>query len=157
MNRNIKISCPDCLAILINHGSRLYCPKCSNFFPIIEGIPSFSQVNPLFEGRFTDHVKNFKYRKNWAYSIVEKVDIRKRRIAFLRKCLKDFNKNSLILDIGCGGGGWGLFLKRYGYVIGMDISIGSLKFAKNIYEDLVHASVSSIPFPSNYFDAVVRL
>jgi len=37
----------------------------------------------------------------------------------------------------------------------MDISIGSLKHARSVYEDVIHASITQIPFPSNYFDAVV--
>jgi ubiquinone/menaquinone biosynthesis C-methylase UbiE len=40
-------------------------------------------------------------------------------------------------------------------VVGTDVSVGSLKYAQNIYKQVVHASVTQLPFPSGYFDAVV--
>ncbi|MCK4348104.1 MAG: methyltransferase domain-containing protein [Thermoplasmatales archaeon] len=135
--------------------SELLCRACDREYHIIEGIPSFTDIDPLFEDRFIEHVKPGRFENKWFYPVLEKTDITKRRISFLKKCLKSLNRNSLILDVGCGGGGWGLILKRYGCVVGLDTSLGSLKYAKNIYENVVHASVSRIPFPSNYFDAVV--
>ena len=39
--------------------------------------------------------------------------------------------------------------------MGTDVSMGSLKYARNIYKQVVHASVTQLPFPSGYFDAVV--
>jgi ubiquinone/menaquinone biosynthesis C-methylase UbiE len=155
MNNNIKIACPICYTILNSQSVGLACAKCKKSFSYKEGIPSFTEVSPLFEGRFKEHIKNSKFEKKRFYLFLENFDISRRRISFLKKCLKLLNKNSLILDIGCGGGGCGVILKRYGYVIGLDISIGSLQYAKNIYEDVIHASVSRIPFTSNYFDAVV--
>jgi len=152
---NIKIVCPDCLSGLTNQNEGLVCALCKKKFPLIDGIPSVTEVNPLFEGRFIEYGKPSRFERTWFHPILEKVDITRRRISFLKKCLKSLNKNSLILDVGCGGGGWGLILKRYGTVVGMDVSMGSIKYARNIYKDVVHASVSRIPFPSNYFDAVV--
>lgn len=155
MHSNIKIACPLCLSILKNQGLRLACPKCKKHFSYREGIPSFAEVNPLFEGRFIEHIKPSKFEKSWFYPLLEKMDIGRRRISFLNKCLRLLNKNSLILDIGCGGGGSGLFLKRYGTVVGMDVSITSLRYARTIYENVLHASIDEIPFPSNYFNAIV--
>ena len=73
----------------------------------------------------------------------------------MKKCLKLLNKDSLILDIGCGGGGWGSISNRYGIVIGIDVSMGSLRYARTIYKKVIHASVTKMPFPSGYFDAIV--
>jgi len=155
VNKNFKIVCPDCLSNLEKQDVGLACLKCHNHFSYKDGIPSFTESNPLFEDRFIEHIKKSKYDNCWFYPLLEKIDIRRRRISFLKKYLKLLKKDSFILDVGCGGGGWGQILKCYGSVIGLDISIGSLKYANNIYMDVVHASVSRIPFPSNYFDAVV--
>ena len=155
MNCNINMVCPFCLSFLSNQGAKLACPECNNHFSIIDGIPSFAEISPLFEGRFIEHQKKSKYENNWFFPVLENIDIRRRRIFFLKKCLKLLNKESLLLDIGCGGGGWGLILNRYGIVIGMDVSMSSLRFARNIYKKVIHASVTQMPFPSDYFDAVV--
>ena len=154
MNCNIKIVCPACLSNLSKLNEGLVCLNCGKRFPLIDGIPSFTELNPLFEGRFIEHLKPSRFENTWFYRTLEKADITRRRISFLRKCLKLPNKKSLILDVGCGGG-WGLILKRYGTVVGIDVSLNSLEYARNIYKHVVHASVTQIPFPSGYFDAVV--
>lgn len=61
-----------------------------------------------------------------------------------------------ILDAGCGtGAGMSTYLSRYGTVIGIDISPNALKFCRmKPYLRLAQASVSEIPFKSNYFDLV---
>ena len=153
--RQIELLCPTCLTVLVKKGSSLFCKKCCQWYPVVNGIPSFTELNPLFEGRFIEHGKASRFENAWFYPILEKVDIGRRRISFLKKCLKSLCRKSLILDVGCGGGGWGLILKRYGAVVGMDISMASLKYAQSIYEDVVHSTVKQIPFPSDYFDAVV--
>lgn len=155
LDRDIRIVCPNCLWKLTNRNQGLVCVHCEQRFPLVNGIPSFTKLNPLFEGRFITHNRPSRFENTWFYPILEKVDIGQRRISFLKKRLKSLSRKSLILDVGCGGGGWGLILKRYGTVIGMDVSTGSLKYARAIYEDVVHASVTRIPFPSDYFDAVV--
>jgi SAM-dependent methyltransferase len=155
MNCNIKIVCPACSSKLDNPNEGLVCVSCGKRFPLIYGIPSFTEENTLFEGRFVEHISPSRFENTWLYSILEKVDITRRRISFLKKCLESISRKSLILDVGCGGGGWGMILKRYGTVIGIDVSVGSLKYAQDIYKNLVHASATQIPFPSEYFDAVV--
>lgn len=153
--KGMEIVCPKCLSMMKKRDSDFLCRACDQEYHNMEGIPSFTDIDPLFEERFIEHIKPSRFENKWFYPVLEMTDITKRRISFLKKCFKSLNRNSLILDIGCGGGGWGLILKRYGDVIGLDVSIASLKYAKNIYEDVVHASVSRIPFSSNYFDAVV--
>lgn len=50
----------------------------------------------------------------------------------------------MILDIGCGGGWKGL--TEFGSVIGIDISIKSLKNASKIYDLVVQADILKLPF-----------
>lgn len=151
----IKLVCCDCFSALKNEDNNLVCTVCGKLFPIQEGIFSFTEINLLFEGRFTDYQK--LKRNKWYNPILEKFDISRQRINFLKKYLKNLkNKDTpLILDIGCGGGGWGLTLKQYGSVVGIDVSVESLKHASNIYKNVIHASVTKLPFPQNYFDAIV--
>ncbi|MEM2704402.1 MAG: class I SAM-dependent methyltransferase, partial [Candidatus Bathyarchaeia archaeon] len=68
----------------------------------------------------------------------------------------------VILDIGCGKGLWGYLMKceKQGdkaYCIGLDISIDYLKFVKrhNIYDDLILADASNLPFRAKSFDIVI--
>lgn len=149
----IKLVCCDCFSTLKNENNNLVCTVCGKLFPIQEEIFSFTEINSIFEGRF---VECQRPANKWYSSILENFDISRRRINFLKKHLRYLDhKNSLILDIGCGGGGWGLTLKQYGLIVGIDVSFESLKYASNIYENVIHASVTKLPFPSNYFDVVV--
>lgn len=63
-----------------------------------------------------------------------------------------------ILDAGCGTGGLAKDCAYYGYVAAIDINPTAIKFArrKNI-SSVKKASVCSLPFKSNYFDAVLCL
>jgi len=153
--KDLDLICIDCLSGVEKTDDFLMCPKCRMKYPLLQGIPSFTNIDSLFEGRFVEYFTPSRFENSWFYPILEKVDISRRRVSFLKKCLKPLSKNSLIMDIGCGGGGWGLTLKKYGVVVGMDVSISSLRYAQKIYKNLVHASIIQIPFPSNYFDAIV--
>ena len=49
----------------------------------------------------------------------------------------------------------GFVLKQFGEVVGTDVSLKSLEYAKGVYSAVVHTSITGLPFPSDYFDAVV--
>lgn len=60
-----------------------------------------------------------------------------------------------ILDAGCGTGGNGEFLRRYGSVAGLDISALALALGqRRLPGRLVRASVAELPFQSGAFDLV---
>lgn len=60
-----------------------------------------------------------------------------------------------ILDAGCGTGGNGVFLRRYGDVVGMDLAAEALDPGKErLPGHLVRGSVNELPFDSNSFDLV---
>jgi hypothetical protein len=109
MNYEPKIVCTACLSNLSKLNEGLFCVNCGKSFPVIDRIPSFTELNPIFEGRFIEHSKASRFENTWFYPTLEKVDITRRRISFLKKCLRSLDKDSLILDVGCGGG-WGLIL-----------------------------------------------
>lgn len=58
-----------------------------------------------------------------------------------------------LLDLGCGGG-WRLFTK-VGPVTGFDLSLGSLRVARELYRDVVQGSLLALPFGDASFDFVV--
>lgn len=69
---------------------------------------------------------------------------------------------SHILDAGCGTGGHLTTLARYGTVVGIDIEVPALRWARERVRDrtdvhLVAASVQAIPFPAASFDVILSL
>jgi SAM-dependent methyltransferase len=58
-----------------------------------------------------------------------------------------------VLDLGCGGG-WRLY-KKVGPVVGVDLSLRSLAAARQVYDEVVSASLGALPFASGSFDFVV--
>lgn len=63
--------------------------------------------------------------------------------------------NNQILDVGCGGGGNILFLKKYGEVIGLDPSPDALAFCGNRgFKELVLSGIEKTSYGDNSFDLV---
>ncbi len=64
-----------------------------------------------------------------------------------------------ILDAGCGPGGNGSWLARYGTVVGVDVSPDALGFVRSRRPETipVRGSVTSLPFPDRAFDVVVGI
>lgn len=60
-----------------------------------------------------------------------------------------------ILDCGCGTGNNLLMLRRYGSVLGIDITWSGLAYARSRGErQVAQASATGLPFPGNAFDLV---
>lgn len=64
-----------------------------------------------------------------------------------------------VLDCGCGRGIWGYIMRvefrdNQAYIVGVDITRECLHFCKrnNVYDDLILADVSKLPFRSNAFE-----
>ena len=64
-----------------------------------------------------------------------------------------------ILDAGCGPGGNGAWLARFGTVVGVDISPDALAFVRDRRPETmpVRASLDALPFPDAAFDVVVGI
>ena len=58
-----------------------------------------------------------------------------------------------ILDIGCGGGKK-ILKEKAQRVVGMDLSLESLKRAADLYDWVVVASADALPFKTNVFDCI---
>lgn len=81
------------------------------------------------------------------------------RYVFASKFIKD----KIVLDVACGTGYGSKYLLRKGArkVVGLDISIDAIKYAKEQYNinneglSFVCGNAIDLPFPDNYFDVIV--
>ena len=69
--------------------------------------------------------------------------------------IRSLPSNSIIIDMGCGAGAWGLRIAKYGYkVIGIDLSYNMMKFAGNFAKKLkvdflpICSDAEHLPFKS---------
>jgi len=73
------------------------------------------------------------------------------------------DRNIRVLDVGCGKGMWGYFLRasrnNVVYLCGLDITPVYVKFVakRNIYDDLILCDCSHLPFKDRSFDFVLLL
>lgn len=147
--------CPTCKSILFRSDKNLYCADCNSYYPIIGGIPSFTDTNRFYEGKF---LHTHQLRKDLFSKIISRLkeiffDISYYRPRFLKKCFA--NKHGIVLDLGCGGGNE--FLTTIGPVVGVDLSLSSLQSARNIYAQVAHANVLELPFGDETFDYIISL
>ena len=184
------ICCPDChseLSLtekitkkLIQEG-HLYCNKCKDYYPIIDGIPILFKENFLtgsgikesFEksGTFWTDL-NAKLYENFRAKLVARLiggniftyDYVKDAIEPTANLL-DIQKGDTILDIACGTGLLTRPLARRvgdsGNVVGLDISFDMLRYAKKYAErdglyniDLIKGNAEYLPYKNDYFNGV---
>ena len=104
----------------------------------------------FYKGKFKD-LKPYIGKNGLIFKFFLLLSISQREIKLLNNII---NKNSFILDIGCGGGHE--ILKYKGrYVIGVDIDLESLKVAKSNYDAVIRADVRHLPFKDDCFDYIV--
>lgn len=85
---------------------------------------------------------------------------RKKITQALEEWLSSLNRNSLILDLGCGPGYFMRFLSSRSYhVLGVDLSTQMLKELKSRWPKhmVCKADAKMLPFPDNSFDAVLSI
>jgi ubiquinone/menaquinone biosynthesis C-methylase UbiE/uncharacterized protein YbaR (Trm112 family) len=110
-------------------------------YPLVDDIPVFEGLDEFYENRWSSTDTSTGNLRN--------ILIKKQR--FFVNQLKRQQGN--VLDLGCGGG-WKLFT-QVGPVTGIDLSHGSLKIAGEIYNQVVQANWTKLPFTDNSFDIVV--
>jgi ubiquinone/menaquinone biosynthesis C-methylase UbiE len=103
---------------------------------------------------YQDWTSNNKYNKDmvdWNYTAPQET------VSVLRKYT--LNKNSKILDAGCGTGLVGIELKKYGYsnIEGVDFSQSMLDLVpQNIYKKIEKIDLNkSLKFKNNIYDVVM--
>lgn len=70
---------------------------------------------------------------------------------------KSFNKESKILDLGCGNGKNMQYLLRNGHsnVIGCDISTSFVEICKKKRLNVIEANIMNLPYEDNTFDYII--
>ena len=144
--------CPSCKNPLKETGDKYFCQDCRQFYPVIDGIPSFVDEHApadsfnasAFEFLFEMEQKHF-----WHVGRKEiLLDVLTRNIPHLAE--------SRMLEIGCGNGSVLAYLKQNGVDIeGGDIFPEGLEFCKQRAGSvsLYHIDVLALPFV-NSFDII---
>ncbi|MBC8232623.1 methyltransferase domain-containing protein [bacterium] len=155
MSNVVELICPTCKSILHSSDTELRCIICNKYYPIIDGIPSFTDRDRFYEGRFlhTRRLRKDAFSKLISRFRIVFPDIGYYRQRFLKKCFD--NKRGIVLDLGCGGGNE--LLTTIGPVVGIDLSLLSLQGARNIYNQVVHANATELPFNDETFDYIISL
>src|SRR5947207_5486722 len=145
--------CPSCREPLSATGAMLRCPACLSGFPIEHGIADFSR------GEYYD-----RYSPDDALSgrelegLAMEVDGARRRILDFYEPLLRRAGARRVLDSGCGNGVSVDLLTELGYdAWGNDLSqLRQVQWRERRSRDrLVVASSLRLPFPDDYFDAVI--
>lgn len=133
--------CPNSKLPLQHEKDSLHSKDGQHIYPLIENIPVFEGLDEFYENRWSETDTSTGNLRNFL--------VKKQR--FFVNQLK--GQQGTVLDLGCGGG-WKLFTK-VGPVTGVDLSHGSLKIAKGIYDQVVQANWTKLPFADSSFDVVV--
>lgn len=127
--------------------NRLVCDE-GHVFKVIDGIPSFIEVDEFYEGKFSE-----TFFDKHELTFVTALHPNNTRKKFILDMAGRYP--GLTLDLGCGGGReW---VKKFGFVAGIDISVTSLKNARAIYDEIIHSSIEKLPFEDSVFDNVVGI
>lgn len=141
IKKSVPLICPKSHLPLHYEGIQLATENGEFTYPIIENIPTFSDLDSFYENRWV--------KTDMTTASPRTFLVKKQR--FFLSHLR--GKRGTVLDLGCGGG-WKLFTS-VGSVTGVDLSLSSLKTASHIYDQVVQADWTMLPFPDNSFDFVV--
>lgn len=178
MKKEIDFRCPKCQGLLVETKNSFLCNKCRIDWNLREGIPSFLESDFYWSDEIskTEAVKLLKIAKEKGWRIALHDVLRSshrndyRIISDLRRAdfrfLMPLNKESIVLDIGCGWGAITVALSKVcRAVVGLDATfeyVKSLEIRRqqekmlNIFP--VHGGVTlRFPLPEDYFDAAIMV
>ncbi len=144
---------------MVEEDGGLRCSQTGEFFPSLDGVPSLFNATGERGGEITERVKEF-YEDNPfpGYEGLEEFGELARKggdNAFSSRLLKAAGYNRLILECGCGTGQLSQFLQlNNNNVLGIDMSIGSLKLAleHKLRNELTRSNFAQM----NIFDLAVK-
>jgi SAM-dependent methyltransferase len=120
-----------------------------------EDIPCFVTEDRFYEGKFTAPTQDGVARSAGAKRVVESFYDRwsstRVKHQFTREFLGRFAPETLILDVGCGGGNMLLAPRR---TVGIDLSLAGLRSARDIYQAVATADATALPFADGTFDLI---
>ncbi len=163
--KTAEFCCPHCYETLRSDGNHEICSGCASQFERIDDIPVFVSKDSFYEGKFPHtipfipvgrlpHPKNIaEILHNIKIKVKMHFTMEYKNSLFLQRACSRLGPESVILDLACGGGNELYSLN--GTVYGIDLSLRSLKNAKQIYFRVACADAAKLPFPKDFFDLVV--
>lgn len=142
----MTLVCPKCRAVLADRTDALACEGCHALYPIREGIPYFEAVDSKYED-----TPAARWDHTGPRLLLPFVD--GGMTWFFSKYLK---RGGRVLDIGCGVG-MNFVADRAAESYGVDLAPKRLKEAQKIYDEISVASILALPYPDNFFDAVISV
>jgi SAM-dependent methyltransferase len=152
--------CPSCSGVLGDESERYVCRNCRKEFPVKGGIPRFlpalsqdeQQVKRGFNVAY-EHYRDSRYL-HFTPALIDQwlQDV---------KLPKEFFKDKLVLDAGCGSGRWTYAMASLGArVIAVDLTDSGVAAAHAATASMdnvavVQASLYQLPFKPESFDFVV--
>lgn len=165
---------PCCRSVLIRNDSQLMCRDCGSKFLIEDGLYKFSVEESQHGELSTLEMKNLveKARSYGWKRALEDIDIpEKEKISSLIYDPRRRTSVSLlaglggkVLDFGCGYGGVTIALSKiFDEVVSLDGAEGRVSFLNVMRQQeemanvttVCHMDVLNLPFPDDYFDAIV--
>lgn len=154
--------CPDCHSTFDGQSDKekRYCKQCGFSFTKKDGIYISSRVIEEKDKKFYDGIYAGELGEEWFQGlnrtsflkkILEKISLSYRRERFFKKNI--LGEDNLILDIACGAGRD--YFKKFGKVVGVDLSYNALVPATKTYDLVIQSGVNKLPFPDNTFDYIV--
>ena len=171
---HVHLSCPKCSSTLIEEGPKIHCKNCESVWPVINGIPRFTN-GTYYWGEIPfelmQRVNVCASQSHWRNSLEELVrphypDIYDYVISNSRADFNYFiplNSKSIVLDVGSGWGTISLLLAdRSGHVISVESVKERIEFQRiRTRQDeinnvqLIQANFLDLPIPKSGLDLVV--
>ena len=149
------LRCLECGERLSHGEEKLICAGCGETYPLRDGIPVMvrkDSEDALWEDYFcrvssrmgdTEAANRYFSRGNFRF-------VRRHLLELIGPV-----KGQTILDAGCGTGHFAAALTPDHLVVGVDISLAMLGFARKKGLAVVQASAKKLPFDANTFDLVI--
>ena len=145
-----RLICPDDRSPLDRHDSAFACPRCGRRFPRIDNVVQFLEVQDSFyEGAYLNQVhfvpKSERWFHLWPVWLINN--------GYVWRVRGNTKPGGAVLELGCAGG-VSYFSNRYS-MIGLDVSMASLKAAATHYDICIQADAAAcIPLADESVDTV---
>ena len=142
--------CPSDRTTLEMKESEWTCARCGRVYPEDANVVRFLDTEDTFyEGAYLNRVhflpEDEKLRHVWPVWLINN--------GYLWRVRRNVREGSTVLELGCAGG-IAYFARRY-QMIGLDVSMSSLRQAGEIYDKCIQADAAAmIPLADNSVDAV---
>lgn len=155
------LRCPNCNGELSEMVKGLICRGCKKEYLIEDNIPIIfrdEEVQDTLKNKWEDVAVKLAVSKIEDNNFVNEEKVLDIRTWKAVSALVKLNKESLILDLGCGIGGNILLLQKLGYsnFIATEFSVERIKMARKLCKnEILFIASNCMPFLDNVFDGVI--